>query len=154
MKKTRFKYIVLPVLVLCALASGRAHSDELARYKALPEEELGAQRGGFVTDSGVPIQLSWTETASINGVTVLSKTFDDQHLPTSDDMKTVMQFGSGNVMPTAVSGGLLLTALQNTLNNKVISHSTTINATVGALNMMRNMNLSSSVATQLVHSIR
>lgn len=153
-KKAVTRYIMLPLLVLCALATGRAHSDELARHNALPEEELGKQRGGFVTDSGVPIQLSWVETASVNGVTVLSKTFDEQHPPTADDMKTILQQGAGNVIPSTVNNGVLLTAIQNTLSNKVISHSTTINATVGSLNLMRNLNLSSSLTNQLIHSIR
>lgn len=153
-KKNVARSLTLPLLVICAMASGRAHSDELARFKAIPEHELSVQRGGFVTDSGLPIQLSWTETASVNGVTVLSKTFDEQHPPTAEDMKTVLQVGAGNMVPSAVSNGVLLTALQNTMNNKIITHSTTINATVSTLNLMRNMNLSSSLTSQLIHSIR
>lgn len=150
MKKHLLRLLLLGLLT----PAGQAYPDDFARYASVPDTELGVQRAGFVDDHGLPIQISWNETAKVNGVTVLSKAFDTATPPTAMDMKTVLQFGAGNTIPVVGKNGVTLTAIQNTLNNRVISHNTTINATVSTLNLIRSLNLSNSVRNQLVGSIR
>ena len=133
-----------------------AGSNDSGFVRSATNQELSEVRGGFVTAQGLPVKFDWIETATINGVTVLDKSFNLQNPPSQADLKTLIQIGpTGTNMfaPSSINNNLALTVIQNTLNNKVITHNTTFNATVTNLDLLRTMNLSSSLTHQLANGM-
>lgn len=66
----------------------------------------------------------------------------------------IIQNGSGNSVSAQVSGLLVGTIIQNTLDNQNIQNVTTINATVNSLQIMRAMSVQSAVQEGIVNSLR
>jgi hypothetical protein len=119
---------------------------ELARYEAVPDEELAKMRGGFVVPNGL-LNFAIDVAAQINGQRIYEgrltfspatgitggvTNFDTSGfgVPVTGNVKltdainqvvTSVQAGKGNVAPTSFNGanGFLMT-VQNTLSNVVI----------------------------------
>lgn len=153
-------FVLLLGLTQQAFCPKRADSNDVSTWKNATNQELDEVRGGFITDQGLPIAFGYNETATINGVTVMNRTFNLQNPPTPDDLHTLIQsgtenvFGKGSAIGSSGKDLAMVTAIQNTLNNKIITHNTTINATVTNLNLFRNMNLSSSLKHLMVNGMR
>lgn len=148
---------ILPGLILWMICPLPAGSDELSAWRNVTNQELDEIRGGYITDRGLPITFGYNETTTINGVTVVNKTFNfPGNLPSSlKDLSTLIQNGTGNdFSPNSISKDLWLTVIQNSRDQQVISHQTTIDISLTNVNLFRNMNLSSSLTQGMIRGMR
>lgn len=152
--------IVLSVIVLALFLQMTcprpADSDDFSTWSTVANQELAEMRAGFITNDGLPVTFDWYETAKINGVTVLTKSFNSQTPPSPADLITIIQSGqpgTNTFAPSGISNNLALTVIQNTCNNKIIAHNTTINATVTSLSLVRDMHLSALISAQMIHAL-
>jgi hypothetical protein len=157
-----FALLILPTL---------AGSDELSAAKIATDQELNEIRGGFVSDQGLQIAIGIERAVYINGVldtasTINFSTINGTGIPQASIASTALsnsalnliQLGGNNTFsPNSISGNLIpggLTVIQNSLDRQLIQNMTVINAAVTNLNLFRNMNLTSMINSQLIHSLR
>jgi hypothetical protein len=66
----------------------------------------------------------------------------------------LVQSGTGNFAPGSISSTAAGTVIQNTLDNQKISTITRIDAVVNSANIMRSMNLQSSMRSAVINSLQ
>lgn len=119
----------------------------------LADEALAQVRGGFVTDTGLKISFGIERAVYINGDLVTTTRLSTPDLSattggrSSDPAGTLalVQNGAGNYFLSEIGRSALPSVIQNTLDNQAIRTVTVINASVNSMDLLRSMNLSSSV---------
>lgn len=149
------------IMTLLTAVPPFVHADELVDLAQVEDRDLAETRGGYQFPSGFEISFGIERAVYIDGVLQTLTTFNIPSLTTTS-LQTAQAFsalfsnGSATSAPADVARLLsaLPTLVQNSLNNKTISSLTTINATVTALELFREINLSSSLADALSSSLR
>lgn len=128
-------------------------------FPVVADRELDTMRGGFETSGGgLPLSFSFgIERASfVNGQLVATSTLFIPSLPaamsgggvvvTGFDPITIIQNGTGNsfVLPS-VRDTQVLTVIQNTLDNQVVSNTTVINASITSSDYLRSLSIQNSL---------
>lgn len=132
---------------------------------AMSEASLDGVRGGFVTEN-LNISFGIERAVYVNGTLITTTTFNVSDLgritagqasATKIDAGTmaVVQNGAGNVVaPANLSPTSIGTVVQNTLDGQKVQTVTVINATVNSVNMLRSLNLQSSLRSAVIDSLR
>lgn len=156
-----FKFLFIAALTLGAVGASRAVqvAPGFEGFPVVADRELGRMRGGFETvSSGLPLSFSFgIERASfVNGQLVSASNLVIPSLPSAlnngsaagFDPITIIQNGAGNSFvltsirdtPTQV-----MTLIQNTLDNQVISNVTVINASITSRDFLRSLAVQNSL---------
>jgi hypothetical protein len=174
MKCTVRKYVAQAAMFLVLLAQmtlpSLAGSDELATARIANNQELNDIRGGYVTDLGLQIAIGIERAVYINGVLDTASTINFSNIngagsqqaassaPLSNNALNLIQIGGNNTFsPTSISNNLLpggLTVIQNSSDRQLIQNMMVINAAATNLNLFRNINLSSMINAQMIHSLQ
>lgn len=138
---------------------------ERAQWVAIGEDRLDRVRGGFSTGS-LNISFGIERAVYINGslVTTTRLSMSDLNAIRGTGVGNVqmnggtvalVQSGQGNTfLPGNMAPGSVGTVIQNTLNNQKIQSITTIDATANSLQILKGMNLQSSLRNAVVDSLR
>jgi hypothetical protein len=116
---------------------------------------LDGMRGGFDAGAGLQISFGIEREGYVNGKLISATRFniaDFNRLSAvqADAVNTaVVPSGAGNVAPPAAA-----LVIQNTLNLQHIRSLTVINATANSLELIRALNLQSTLADALAQSLR
>jgi hypothetical protein len=125
----------------------------------LSNPELDKHRGAYLGDSGLKVSLGIEREISVNGAVVMTQKMSVPDLLGLSAMGApaqlsgaalgVVQNGPGNTFIAPTTGGQNFgTVIQNTLDNQVLQGVTRINASVTNLDLVRSMNLSSSISQE------
>lgn len=142
--------------------SGDRLAPSLPGWKKIAANHLDDVRGGFTTESGLRISFGIERAVYINGNLVTSTSFRVADLdrisagqsPAIDPaMLTLIQNGAGNTFTATATPSAIGTAIQNTLNDQRIQNITVINATVNSLDILRSMNLQSTLRNAVSNSV-
>ena len=158
-----FKFLSIATLALGVASTSLAVpvASGFEGFPVLADRELDQMRGGFETaSSGLPLSFSFgIERASfVNGQLVASSTLVISSLPeamnnggavvTGFDPITVIQNGAGNSFTLPSMSNLptqVMTLIQNTLDNQVISNITVINASITSKDFLRSLAIQNSL---------
>jgi hypothetical protein len=126
---------------------------------------LEQMRGGFSVESGLQVSFGIDRTVSINGDVVSSTSFNLQDPSkfvsgqaniAALDGGTVrlIQNGLGNNFELGkIPNGTAATFIQNSLNDQTIQSMTVINATSNSLDLLKGMNIQSTLHDALINSV-
>lgn len=147
----------LPLLLLLSLA-GRAAAAPPAfdAANAVDSATLDAARGGFLTADGVVVKLGLERMVTINGNVVertemqlgdIGKLARGEAALSREAVGELRLIQNGDVRTMAGNAANLLggTVIQNSLNDQMIKHQTSINATVNTAGMLRALNFGTSL---------
>lgn len=147
----------LPLLLLLSLA-GRATAAPPAfdAANAVDSATLDAARGGFLTADGVVVKLGLERMVTINGNVVertemqlgdIGKLARGEAALSREAVGELRLIQNGDVRTMAGNAANLLggTIIQNSLNDQMIKHQTSINATVNTAGMLRALNFGTSL---------
>ncbi|WP_082582767.1 hypothetical protein [Frateuria sp. Soil773] len=167
------------LLCLCALGgvawSGLAAAQGQARavadaapasigtWRAVGDGRLDAVRGGFDGGDGLRVSFGIARQVFVNGNLVSSRSVQIPDVGRMTPAQAgalaaavganVIQVGPGNsVDPASLQQVAGATVIQNTLDNQHIQGLTTLDASVGNLNLFRGLNLQDSLQAGLVRS--
>lgn len=168
MKKI-FQVRICIALLLCINVQA-AHPEPthsgLMDCKVASDEELEHMRGGFSINAGgsqILLSLGFQQVTFINGVLAAMTTLDLPQLNSSTPIpiqqnfipSQIIQNGPGNTyIPPAPLPSNVMTVIQNSLNNQIISHMTIINATIASKQQLDAMNMTSTLRQALPFSVR
>ncbi|UTY60010.1 hypothetical protein [Massilia sp. erpn] len=133
-------------------------------WVALPDSALDAARGGFDNGSGLVVSLGIERMVSINGAVVSSSQFNiadvarmsaaEAEMARSALNPLLVQNGDGNIAPAAMSSAAVSALLiQNSANDQLIRSQTTINTAVNSLEILKGINLESSMRQALAGAL-
>ena len=138
---------------------GFTDDNPFAQMATVSDSDLADMRGGFIA-GGLNISFGVDVLSLVNGAPVIQYSFTDanlpgapsvpaglQHMITNNGLQNVVQVGEGNQIINSFSGfDGMLTVIQNTLDNTVIQHFSTITLNINAVNpaiaQMQNLNIS------------
>lgn len=131
---------------------------------AVDSATLDRARGGFITPNGLVVTLGLERLVTINGNLVertemqlgdIGKLASGQGSISSEAIGQLHLIQNGAVRAIAPEGAHLLggTLIQNTLNDQLIKHQTSINATVNTAGMLRTLNFGTSLNNALSTSV-
>jgi hypothetical protein len=135
-------------------------------FLVVNDNMLDEVRGGFLTENGLQISFGIERAVYVNGnliattslnVSDLSKMSAGQASPggLSPGSLGLIQIGPGNTFqPGPLSPSSVATVIQNTLNNQKLQNVTTISATVNSLEVLKGLNLQSSLRNAISDSLR
>ena len=129
-------------------------------WLALSDQQLDQMRGGFETPSGLNISFGIERAVYINGNLVTTTTFNVGDLgkltgQQAEAAGVLIQNGAGNsFQPGAIPASALPTVIQNTLNNQTIQGITVINAATNSMEILKAINLQSTLNEAMVGSLR
>lgn len=130
-----------------------------AHMATVSDADLNEMRGGFIA-GGLNISFGVDVLSMVNGTPVIQYSFTDanlpgapvvpgglQHIIANNGLQNVIQVGDGNQIINSFAGFEgMLTVIQNTLDNTVIQHLSTITIDISnfnpAFHQMDNLNLS------------
>ena len=156
---------LLTVLLACGAAAHAGgmpehRADPTADWAAVDDGALDAARGGFDLGNGMLVSLGVERLVSINGTVVVNSRFaiaDVTQLSAAEARSAsdalaaaVVQIGAGNTVDPSLSAqtlGALL--IQNSANDQAIRSQTTINTTVGNLELLKAVNFETSLRDAL-----
>lgn len=165
---------VEPVLQAALARPARPHQPTTGRSDrsaiggdlvALSRDKLDEVRGGFVTDTGLKVSFGIERAVYLNGnlVTTTSLNVADlskiaggqaQVAVSGPGSLALVQSGAGNSFaPSSISSTAAGTVIQNTLDNQKINTITRIDAVVNSANIMRSINLQSSMRSAIINSL-
>lgn len=136
---------------------------------AIDTDSLDNIRGGFeMPDLNLRLSFGIERAVYINGELVASTVFNIQNiqglsggsampvaLPAdAGTALTVIQNGSGNGFTANVTPNVAGTVIQNTLDNQKITNMTIVNATVNSAQILRSMNLQSTIRDGVIQSLQ
>lgn len=139
------------------------------RLAAIDTDSLDNIRGGFeMPDLNLRLSFGIERAVYINGELVASTVFNVQNiqglsgsaalpvaLPADAGAAlTVIQNGTGNGFTAHVTPNVAGTVIQNTLDNQKITNMTIVNATVNSAQIMRSMNLQSTIRDGVIQSLQ
>ncbi|UMR28956.1 hypothetical protein MJ904_17860 [Massilia sp. MB5] len=136
-----------------------------ADWVALPDSALDAARGGFDNGSGLVVSLGIERMVSINGAVVSSSQFNIADVARMSVAEAEMarsalnpfqlvQNGDGNIAPAAMgSAAVSALLIQNSANDQLIRSQTTINTAVNSLEILKGINLESSMRQALAGAL-
>jgi hypothetical protein len=115
---------------------------------------LDGMRGGFDAGAGLQISFGIEREGYVNGKLISATRFniaDFNRLSAvqANAVNTAVPSGAGNVAPPAAA-----LVIQNTLNLQHIRSLTVINATANSLELIKSLNLQSTLADALAQSLR
>ncbi len=168
MRKT-FQIRICIALLLCInvqAAYPLPASNGLADCKVASDEALENMRGGFSISAGgsqILLSLGFQQVTFINGVLAAMTTLNLPQLnsvvpiPVQQNYipSQIIQNGPGNtyIPPTPLPSNVM-TVIQNSLNNQIISHMTIINATIASKQLLDAMNMASTLRQAMPYSLR
>jgi len=126
---------------------------------ALNSRSLDAIRGGYSGINGLQVFFGIERSVYVNGalVTTTSLNLSGQGQPVGGGQSlALIQSGAGNsvapqlLLPSAMPG----TVIQNTLNDQRIQALTVINATVNSMQVLRSLNLQTTIRESITDSLR
>jgi hypothetical protein len=134
-------------------------------WMALAEGDLDAMRGGFTTAEGLKVSFGIERAVYINGNLVTATSLNVASPGGASAAQPVgaanagslalIQSGPGNAfLSGTVPASSMGTVIQNTLNNQKIQNVTVINATVNSLEILKGINLQSSLRSAVIDSLR
>jgi len=147
-------------------AATPAAPNPLGTALALAPTQLDDLRGGFTTNEGLKVSFGIERATYINGNLVTTTSFNvaDPSRPATAqpaagggerNTLSLVQNGPGNSFQAGpLDGASVGTVIQNTLNDQKIQNVTVINATVNSLQLLRNLNLQSSLRGAVIDSLR
>ncbi len=159
-------YIALLLCINVQSAYPEPAKNSLMDCKVASDEELEKMRGGFSINTGssqVLLSLGFQQVTFINGVLAAMTTLN---LPQSNSAvpipiqqnfipSQIIQNGPGNAyIPPATLPSNVMTVIQNSLNNQIISHMTIINATIASKQLLDAMNMASTLRQAMPYSLR
>jgi hypothetical protein len=140
-------------------SDGFTDDNPFAQMATVSDTDLADMRGGFIA-GGLNISFGVDVLSLVNGTPIIQYSFTDanlpgapgvpdglQHIVSNNGLQNVIQVGNGNRIIDSFSGFEgMLTVIQNTLDNTVIQHFSTITIDISAANpaiaQMQNLNLS------------
>lgn len=141
-----------------------AHPSQPNNWVAVETTVLADMRGGFALETGLKISFGIERTVSINGTLLASTNFNIQnagaisHAPNTTNRLNqgtvqLIQNGLGNTFqPGQLSQAATSTFIQNSLNGQTIQSQTVINVTTNSMEMMKNMNLHTTLRDAITGS--
>lgn len=138
---------------------GFEDDNPFANMDTVSDTDLADMRGGFIA-GGLNISFGVDVLSLVNGTPVIQYSFTDANLPSApvvpaglqhivdnNGLQNVIQVGDGNQIINSFGGfDGMLTVIQNTMDNTVIQHFSTITLDISAVNpaiaQMQNLNLS------------
>jgi hypothetical protein len=144
------------------VASARPLGDAVPVMEA---SKLDRVRGGFVAPNGLQVSFGIQRAVYINGNLVTTTSLNVSSLggvspgtagaPASSTL-ALIQSGAGNTFTPGVAGSpsSFATVIQNTLNGQKIQNLTVVDVTVNSLQMLRAINLQSSLRSAITDSLR
>lgn len=149
----------VPPLVLLTAFIGSSASAQLSsphpfgtRRVAVGDDTLARVRGGFA-GAGLNVSFGIDRAVFVDGVLLTTTRLNATGL--GGGHVAVIQSGVGNSAATgAFAAASIGTVVQNTLDGQKIQSITTVDATVNSLNLMRGMNLVSSLRGAVIDSLR
>jgi hypothetical protein len=132
---------------------------------ALDDDSLDQVRGGFeVPGSGLQFSFGIERAVYINGqliTTTVLTPLDQQAMSGGTRVEmlangtlSVIQNGPGNGTSAQIGRDMSATIIQNSLNDQRIQNVTTINAAINSMQVLRALNLQSSVRDGIVGSLQ
>ena len=126
---------------------GFAGDNPFANLETVSDADLAGMRGGF-SMGGLNISFGVEVLSMVNGTPVLQYSFTDQNLPgaplapaglqhilANNGLQNIIQVGPGNEILNSFSGFEgMLTVIQNTLDNTLIQHFSTITINISNFN--------------------
>lgn len=143
---------------------GARKAFEPGAWKAVSNEKLDRQRGGFDVGAGLSLSFGIIRSISINGIVVAATSFtlpdvtkitpeQAQLASAAISQITVVQNGPGNVVGTGIkspAGPLATgTVIQNSLDNQTIQNLTVVNASVNSLGLFKTLNTQATMREAL-----
>ena len=159
-------YIALLLCINVQTAYPEPALNSLMDCKVASDEELEKMRGGFSINAGgsqILLSLGFQQVTYINGILAAMTTLN---LPQSNSAapipiqqnfipSQIIQNGPGNTyMPPATLPSNVMTVIQNSLNNQIISHMTIINATIASKQLSDAMSMASILRQAIPYSLR
>lgn len=131
-------------------------------WQRMARVELDGQRGGFFTPNGLRISFGIERAVYINGNLVATTRLTVSELgamsgtgaAVSGNLGALIQNGALGTVTGTIAPGSVGTVIQNALNGQQIQNTTVINATVNSLDVMRSMNLQSTIRNAVSDSLR
>lgn len=152
------------LLLALGLAPRLAHAGEPpslpldGSWVPLSEAALEEMRGGFALPSGMELSFGFQRVVEINGQLVAQTrlqiadiarlTPTDVEALTALNTGMVIQVGNGNTFTPGDGGAGLV--IQNTLSNQDIRVATTVDVSVGSLDLFQNLNSNSALQSALI----
>jgi hypothetical protein len=148
--------------VLNSDPGGFGGDNPFANFDTVSDAELAEMRGGF-NAGGLNISFGVDVLTMIDGVPVIAYSFTDanlpgapvvpgglQHIVANYGLQNIIRVGPGNEIISSFSGFEgVLTVIQNTLDNTLIQHLSTITIDINnfnpALHQMHNLSLNISL---------
>jgi uncharacterized protein YyaL (SSP411 family) len=149
--------------ILCAgLAVGLswieiAHASE--EWTAVNDDLLAEMRGGFDAGAGLRISFGIEREGYINGKLVSATSFNIANVARMDAgqanaiAQTIIRNGAANTANAPVAQPSSALVIQNTLNLQNIRSLTVINATSNSLELIKGLNLHSTLTDALAQSL-
>ncbi len=136
------------------------------RWQPVGNDSLDALRGGFDLGGGMSIAFGLTRTVTINGNLVTTTSIqipDISQLTANQSAALSSHLGRAQVVQNSavasaegivrIGGATGATIIQNSLDNQSIKSTTTINANVGSLSLLKAFNTQSVVRDAVVNAI-
>jgi hypothetical protein len=140
---------------LAAALSGMAHATDA--WSPVSDASLDQMRGGFDAGAGLNITFGIEREGYINGKLVSAIRFNIANVgsltaeQTNAIATTVIRNGPGNNATQAQPTAALV--IQNTLSQQDIRSLTVVNATANSLELIKGLNLQSTLADALARSL-
>ncbi|HZP85228.1 MAG TPA: hypothetical protein VFB54_00305 [Burkholderiales bacterium] len=148
----------LTLALSTSIAAGAGDDEGFFGKAPVSEEELGAMRGGFMSDDGLKISVGIDRSVMINNVLVdiaslripdlaAIRAGSPEAVQLTDAAAKLIQNGPGNFADPRLlqqSGPGMLTVIQNSLNNQLIQGRTVINIDVSGI---RSMSAAAALST-------
>lgn len=132
-------------------------------WERVARAELDGTRGGFLTPNGLRVSFGIERAVYINGNLVATTRLTVSELGAVSGTGasisgspgfSLIQNGALGTVTGAIAPGSVGTVIQNALNGQQIQNTTTINATVNSLDVMRSINLQSTIRNAVTDSLR
>lgn len=166
--KAVFKKSAIALLLYTALTPAYPEpiQNDFKDCKVASDETLEQMRGGFSINTGgsqILLSLGFQQVTFINGMLAAMTTLNLPQLNSAIPIpiqqnfipSQIIQNGPGNTyIPPAPLPSNVMTVIQNSLNNQIISHMTIINATIASTQLLDAMNMASTLRQTLPFSVR
>ena len=166
MKKTRTRFFMqftVIFFITCATGFTAAEQDPLKECRSASNSELGDVRGGYLAGNGMELSFGIEKMLAVNGVLLSNDTLSFMLGEAADLVgpavsgsmaNKVVQNGAGNSLSPALLEGLGTgTFIQNSMDRALIQNTTTMDVSITVRDLYRDLNLSSTVNQQLIHSL-
>jgi hypothetical protein len=151
-------------LATAAPAPALAGSDDIREWTVAGDQEIGGMRGGYVTEGGLQFSFGVEKSILVDGILKASHSLnvvqDGSGVPrlapgqSPDGLVKVVQIGPGNSFDPGTLGPGFFTVVQNSMDDKVITNLTKVQATLSVLGLCREIGQADALNRRMIQSLR